>query len=111
MSRHSIAVLCMVLLAGTLVLAPRPAGAQNGAFAGWEDIEEYDYQRTGTVIHIMPDGLSGHSYSTITETVSRDGERMISKFREYARYALEDGKPVITQISGHTLVGDTTPEP
>jgi len=35
---------------------------------------------------------------------------MISKFREYATYELENGRPVITQVSGHTLLGDTTPQ-
>jgi hypothetical protein len=76
---------------------------------GWEDIDEYDYQRENTVIYIAADGSSGESYSTITETVVNDDGSMVSKVREYARYELEDGIPVITHISGHTLVGDTTP--
>jgi len=78
---------------------------------GWPTIEDYEYQRDNTVIHVMPDGLSGHSYSTITETLTLDGTRRVSKFREHALYALENGRPVITQISGHTLVGHTMPEP
>jgi hypothetical protein len=78
---------------------------------GWETTEEYDYQRDDTVIHIMPDGLSGQSYSTVIENITQDGDKMISKFREHALYALENGRPVITQISGHTLLGDTTPVP
>lgn len=77
--------------------------------AGWTTIEEYDYQRADTEIHIMPDGLSGLSYSTVTEHLVQDGQRMTSKFREYATYEMEDGRPVITRVSGHTLVGDTTP--
>jgi hypothetical protein len=77
---------------------------------GWPTIEEYEYLRDDTVIHVALDGLSGHSYSTITETLFLDGTRMVSKFREHALYALENGRPVITQISGHTLVGDTMPE-
>ena len=77
--------------------------------AGWTTIERYDYQRADTEIHVMPDGLSGLSYSTVTEYMVQDGKEMISKFREYATYELEDGRPVITQVSGHTLVGDTTP--
>ncbi len=77
--------------------------------AGWTTIEQYDYQRTNTEIHIMPDGLSGLSYSTVTEHVVQDGKEMTSKFREYATYEMEAGRPVITQVSGHTLVGDTTP--
>jgi len=76
---------------------------------GWPTIEDYAYQRDNTVIHVMPDGLSGHSYSTITETLSLDGTRRVSKYREHALYALENGRAVITQISGHTLVGDTMP--
>ncbi len=76
---------------------------------GWPTIEEYEYRRDSTVIHVMPDGLSGRSYSTITETLTLDGTRRVSKFREHALYALENGRPVITQISGHTLVGDTMP--
>lgn len=78
---------------------------------GWETIEEYNYQREDTVIHVMPDGSSGQSYSTITENVTQDGEKMVSKFREHALYMLENGRPVITQISGHTLLGDTMPAP
>ena len=77
---------------------------------GWESSGAYDYQRDDTKIHIMPDGLSGLSYSTITEHLVQDGEEMISKFREYATYELENGRPVITQVSGHTLLGDTTPQ-
>ena len=34
---------------------------------GWPTLEEYDYQLDTTVIHVMQDGLSGQSYSTITE--------------------------------------------
>jgi hypothetical protein len=78
---------------------------------GWPTIEDYAYQRDSTRVHVMPDGQSGHSYSTITETLSLDGTRRVSKFREYAVYAMENGRPVITQISGHTLVGDTMPVP
>jgi len=78
---------------------------------GWPALEEYRYQREDTSIHIMPDGSSGQSYSTITETLSLRGTKMVSKYREHALYALEDGKPVITQISGHTLLGDTMREP
>ena len=76
---------------------------------GWASTMEYDYHRDNTVIHVMPDGQSGHSYSTVTENVTREGERMTSRFREYAYYGIENGRPVITRISGHTLVGDTTP--
>ena len=76
---------------------------------GWTSTEEYAYHRDDTVILHMPDGLSGLSYSTVTENVIRDGEHMTSRFREYAVYTIENGRPVITRISGHTLVGDTTP--
>jgi hypothetical protein len=76
---------------------------------GWSTIEYYDYRRAATEIHIKPDGMRGMSYSTITEHIIQDGEEMTSKFREYATYELENGRPVITRISGHTLVGDTTP--
>jgi len=27
-----------------------------------------------------------------------------------ARFELENGRPVITRVSGHTLLGDTTPQ-
>mgnify|MGYP001817191001 CR=1 FL=1 len=76
---------------------------------GWPTIEEYDYRRDATVIHVMPDGITGQSYSTITETLSLDGTRRVSIFREHALYTMENGSPVITQISGHTLLGDTMP--
>ncbi|MEN8206805.1 MAG: DUF4440 domain-containing protein [Pseudomonadota bacterium] len=77
---------------------------------GWVNSVEYDYQRDDTKIHIMPDGLSGLSHSTITENIVQDGEKMTSRYREYATYELENGRPVITRVSGHTLLGDTTPQ-
>ena len=77
---------------------------------GWVNSGEYDYQREDTEIYIMPDGLSGLSHSTVTENMVQDGEKITSKFREYATYELEDGRPVITRVSGHTLLGDTTPQ-
>ena len=77
---------------------------------GWSNTAEYDYQRSNTKIHIMPDGMSGLSHSTVTENIIVDGEKMTSKFREYATYELENGRPVITRVSGHTLLGDTTPQ-
>ena len=77
--------------------------------AGWSDIGAYDYQRTDTEIHITPDGLSGESYSTVTEHMVQDGKRMTSRLREYTTYAVENGRPVIIRVSGYTLVGDTTP--
>ena len=77
---------------------------------GWVNFGEYDYQREDTEIYIMPDGLSGLSHSTVTENMVQDGEKITSKFREYATYELEDGRPVITRVSGHTLLGDTTPQ-
>ena len=77
---------------------------------GWANPGEYVYQRDDTEIHIMPDGLSGLSHSTVTEHVVQDGEKMTSRFREYATYELENGRPVITRVSGHTLLGDTTPQ-
>jgi hypothetical protein len=76
---------------------------------GWADTGDYDYRRENTEIHITPDGQSGRSYSTVTENFVQDGTKMTSKFREYATYELENGRPVITRISGHTLLGDTTP--
>jgi hypothetical protein len=78
---------------------------------GWkEPLEDYSYQRTDVVINVAADGASADSFSTIIETVSRDGQRMTSKVREYARYKMEAGKPVIIKIETQTLVGDTTPE-
>ena len=77
---------------------------------GWVNTGEYNYQRNNTEIHILPDGLSGLSHSTITENIVVNGEKMTSKFREYATYELENGRPVITRVSGHTLLGDTTPQ-
>jgi len=77
---------------------------------GWTNTGDYDYQRHDTEIHISPDGLSGLSHSTIIENMVQDGEKMTSKFREYATYELENGRLVITRVSGHTLLGDTTPQ-
>jgi hypothetical protein len=78
---------------------------------GWPTLDEYDYQRADTVIYVSSDGSGGQSYSTIIETLSLEGTSMVSKFREYAQYTLENGKPVITEISGHTLLGDTMRKP
>jgi hypothetical protein len=79
---------------------------------GWNtlDLEGYSYQRTDIVINVALDGASAESNSTIRETVSTNGQDMVSKVREYARYKMEDGRPVIVKIETHTLVGDTTPE-
>jgi hypothetical protein len=77
---------------------------------GWANSESYYYRRGDTDIHIMPDGLSGLSQSTVTEDTVLDGMEMTSRFREYATYELENGRLVITEISGHTLLGDTTPQ-
>ena len=77
---------------------------------GWSDMEAYSYRRENTVINVATDGRSGESSSTITEIVVIDGEPRVSKVREYARYALENGKPVVTAIDGHTLVGDSMPD-
>ena len=77
---------------------------------GWKDTTEYTTQRDDIKIMLLPDGISGESYSTITEKMVVDGVKMTSRFREYAVYELEDGRPVITEVSGHKLLGDTTPD-
>jgi len=77
---------------------------------GWASIDEYDYRRDDTEIHVMPDGMSAMSHSTVTEIIVHNGEKMTSRFREYTTYELENGRPVITGVSGHTLLGDTTPQ-
>jgi hypothetical protein len=76
---------------------------------GWKNVGDYQYQRQDLVIHLSPDGDSGESFSTITERFSVDGKEMTSKVREYARYQLENGRPVIVNIDNQTLAGDTTP--
>jgi hypothetical protein len=76
---------------------------------GWAGIDAYDYQRDNVEVHIMPDGITGRSHSTVTENITVDGIRMTSRFREYATYVMENGRPVIIEVSGHTLLGDTTP--
>lgn len=77
---------------------------------GWADIEHYDYDRGEIEIFVRPDGSSGQSNSTLTEHITIDGVQMTSRFREYAIYEIRNGRPVITQVSGHTLLGDTTDE-
>jgi hypothetical protein len=77
---------------------------------GWAGIDEYNYQRDNVEIHIMPDGITGRSHSTVTENITVDGIRMTSRFREYATYAMENGRAVIIEVGGHTLLGDTTPQ-
>lgn len=77
---------------------------------GWKTIEDYNYQRKDIVINMASDGTSAESNSTVIETVSMNGQKMVSKVREYARYRMEDGRPVIVRIETQTLLGDTTPE-
>ncbi|HHH43727.1 MAG TPA: hypothetical protein ENK49_06285 [Gammaproteobacteria bacterium] len=77
---------------------------------GWVELEDYSYQRKDVVVHVAPDGASAESNSTIVETITRDGQKMVSKVREYARYRIEGGRPVIVRLETQTLVGDTTPE-
>lgn len=76
---------------------------------GWEKTSQYQYQRKDVVVNLSPEGDSGESFSTIIETFVMDGKEMVSKIREYARYELEDGRPVIVNIDTQTLVGDSTP--
>ena len=75
---------------------------------GWDRIENYAYQRKDVVVNVAPDGASGESSSTVIETFTVDGAETVSKVREYARYELEDGRPVIVTVQTQTLVGDTT---
>lgn len=76
---------------------------------GWAGIDTYDYTRSDISVHLAPDGQEGLSFSTITEHITVDGLPVTSRFRESAWYALENGRPVITHIEGHRLIGDTTP--
>jgi len=76
---------------------------------GWEKTSKYQYERRDVVINLSPEGDSGESFSTVLETFVIDGREMVSKIREYARYELEDGRPVIVNIDTQTLVGDSTP--
>ena len=78
---------------------------------GWQVADDYSYERTDTVVYLSSDRLGGKSNSTVTEITVVNGKKFISKFREYASYAMENGRLVITTIEGHKLVGDTTPEP
>lgn len=78
--------------------------------SGWEKTSNYQYKRQDLVINLSPDGDTGESFATIVERFEIDGKEMVSKVREYARYELEDGRPVIVNIDSQTLVGDTTPE-
>lgn len=78
--------------------------------SGWDELGKYDYRRRDVVINLSPEGDSGESFSTIVENFEINGEAMVSKVREYARYELEDGRAVIVNIDSQTLVGDTTPE-
>jgi hypothetical protein len=78
---------------------------------GWDTVDEYSYERENTVIIIAPDGASGESHSTLIQTIVIKGEKSVSKIREYARYELENGRPMITTIEGHMVNGDTALEP
>jgi len=78
--------------------------------AGWAGIGDYNYQRDNIKIHLMPNGQGGLSYSTITEHMFLDGMEMTSRIREFATYGLENSRLVITEVSSHPLLGDTTPQ-
>ena len=77
---------------------------------GWQSVEQYSYLRKDVVINVAHDGSSGESNSTIIETIRTEDKDVTSKVREYARYEMENGQPVIVNIESMTLVGDTTPE-
>lgn len=77
---------------------------------GWSEVQNYTYQRKDLVINVTRDGSAAESFSTVVETFTVDGKDMMSKVREYASYALEDGRPVIVNLDGQPLVGDTTPQ-
>lgn len=77
---------------------------------GWNRISDYTYTRKDVVIHVAQDGSSAETFSTIIETFTVDGQPMVSKIREYARYAIEGDRPVIINVESLKLVGDTTPE-
>jgi hypothetical protein len=77
---------------------------------GWHAISAYSYKRADVVVNLAADELSGESFSTVIETLTTNGQDLISKVREYASYKLEDGRPVIATIQTYTLVGDTTPQ-
>jgi len=79
--------------------------------AGWKKLDDYEYKRDDTSISVAEDGLSAQSRSTITEETRTGGRRSVARTREYAEYAIEDGKPVITSIESFDLVvgpGDTS---
>lgn len=77
---------------------------------GWASLETYEYVRQNVVINISRDGQSAESFSTVTETFSVDGQEFVSKVREYASFAFENGQPVIVRVEGIVLTGDTTPK-
>jgi hypothetical protein len=77
---------------------------------GWNKVQNYAYQRKDVVINVTPDGSAAESFSTVIETFTVDGKDMVSKVREYASYALENGRAVIVNIDSQSLVGDTTPQ-
>jgi hypothetical protein len=76
---------------------------------GWSKVHNYAYQRKDVVVNVTADGSTAESFSTVVETFAVDGKEMVSKVREYARYELENGRPVIVNIDSQTLAGDTTP--
>lgn len=75
---------------------------------GWKKIENYSYIRDDVTIEILNEGTAAKSNSTLIEKFAVDGKDVVSKIREYAYYATEDGHIVITKIESITLVGDTT---
>ncbi len=71
---------------------------------GWKKLDDYKYKREDTTINVAADGLSAESRSTITEETRTGDRRSVSRIREYAEYAVENGKPVITTIESFDLV-------
>jgi hypothetical protein len=77
---------------------------------GWDQVQNYAYERRDVVVNVAQDGSTAESFSTVVESFTVAGKEMVSKVREYASYELEDGRPVIVNIDSQPLVGDTTPQ-
>lgn len=93
--------------------APGPEGPQRFRWnkqeyakqldEGYEDIEDYRFERTDTSIRIAPDGRTARVETRMTETIRMRGQRIFAVTRDKAQMELRDGRLVITRLDGVIL--------
>ncbi|MEW6323867.1 MAG: nuclear transport factor 2 family protein [Nitrospirota bacterium] len=70
---------------------------------GYQEIEEYRFERTDTAIQIAPDGRSARVTATMTETIRMRGQRIYAVTQDDARLELRQGRLMVTRLDGVVL--------